>query len=151
MKNFLLYFVLLILVGFLFLPPGLRMFAKDLYNEKEPEKPKDVIETLTCNKLNESIFLSYQNSKAYLFMYNIMGDYSLETEDNEGDNLDIMSEIRSNATIEYNKVSNITKFTISLYNYENIPENLLLYTKDINSEIDLFSEKGFSCTKNSIN
>ena len=152
MKNFLLYLAIIILIVLLFLPKGLRLFAKDLY--KEAEKPKDVIESLSCNKLNESMNISYLNGKTYNLSYNITGNYEFETDNTETEStnqLNPTKDLRGVATIDYNQVADMTTFKIDLSSVENVQESLILYTMSIDEERDLLSQNGFSCTKSSIN
>lgn len=152
MKNFLLYLAMIILIVLLFLPKGLRLFAKDLY--KETEKPKDVIESLSCNKLNESMNISYLNGKTYNLSYNITGNYEFETDNTETEStnqLNPTKDLRGVATIDYNQVADMTTFKIDLSSVENVQESLILYTMSIDEERDLLSQNGFSCTKSSIN
>ena len=151
MKNFLLYLSIFILLVLLFLPWGLRTFAKDVY--KTPEKPKDVIETLSCNKLNESMNITYLNGKTYNIAYNITGNYELETEENltsSQEGLNPTKDLRILATIEYNPDSDITIFRVDLSSYTDTIETLNPYTRGIDEEINVLAQNGFSCTKSVI-
>lgn len=151
MKNFLLYLSIFILLILLFLPWGLRTFAKDVY--KPVEKPKDVIETLSCNKLNESMNITYLNGKTYNIAYNITGNYELEQEDNQitsQEGLNPTKDLRPLAVIQYNQVSDVTLFKVDLSSYDNTLETLNLYTRVIDEEKNVLSQNGFSCTKSVI-
>lgn len=151
MKNFLLYVAMFFLFVLLLLPPGLRLFAKDLYEKKEVKQ--DLVESLSCNKLNESINISYLNGKAYNFTYNKSGDFStvmgqtFNEDDVEYNKLNIIRDIKDFATIDYSKINDITKFSISFSSFTNLPESLMTYAKTPSEEIDLLAENGFSCIK----
>lgn len=151
MKNFLLYLSIFILVILLFLPWGLRTFAKDVY--KTPEKPKDIIETLSCNKLNESMSITYLNGKTHNIAYNITGNYELETEENlqiQQEGLVPTKDLRNFAVIEYNQVADMTIFRVDLSSYDNTLEVLNSYTRGIDEENNVLAQNGFSCTKSVI-
>ena len=150
MKNILLYLAIFILLFLLCLPKALRLFGADLY--KKEEKTVDVVEAISCNKLNEAINISYMNGKTYNFFYDINGNYLLGDTSNDvtseiPSDLNIVDDLRTNAKIEYDDINDITKFSISFWEMDNIPENLLSYTKDIDSEMNWLSQYGFSCTK----
>ena len=149
MKNILLYFSIFILFVLLFLPWGLRTFAKDIY--KPVEKPKDVIETLSCNKINETLNITYLNSRTYNIYYNITGNYETETE--SGDDADILMpwrDLRTSSVIEYNQVADITTFRVDLSSGESNIESLTPYTRGIDEELELLAQNGFSCNKSVI-
>lgn len=152
MKNILLYFAIFILVILLFLPPGLRLFAKDIY--KDLEKKNDIIETLNCNKLNETMNISYLNGEPYSLSYTIMGNFSTALEsvdENQSTELIIVEDLRNYGSIEYNDAADLTTIRVGFKNFTDIPNSLSLYAKTIDEERDFLLENSFSCTKNSIN
>ena len=152
MKNILLYFAIFILLILLFLPWGLRTFAKDIY--KPIEKPKDVIESISCNKLNETMNISYLNGKTYNIFYNITGNYETEIENNAEvettNNLNPTKDLRSVSQVEYNQVADMTTFKVDLANNPSVSESISMYTRGIDEEINILSQNGFSCSKSVI-
>ncbi len=143
MKKVLLYLALVVLFILLWLPMVLRIFVKD---KEEEEKPKDVVQMLSCTKQNETVNMSYLNNKAYLLNYQIKGDF---TSDNEDLDMDItktlVPDLKKFATSNYNSTSNITTFS---HNFEvNIPnqEDLINFSLGVQEERDYFSQLGFSC------
>lgn len=147
MKNFLLYLALVLLIGLLFLPMGLRSFAKDAYPEKEEKKEETVVEYINCNKMNENFYLVYMNGTAYNLFYTVKGNYTIE-QIKEDDPNTFIKDISGIATSTYNEVDDTTKFTVEIYTLETIPEELSAYVKDITTEMDFLSQSGFSCSKN---
>lgn len=159
MKNFLLYFAIFILVILLLLPVGLRLFAKDIY--KKIEKKNDIIETLSCNKLNETLNISYLNSEPYNLSYNITGNFSTITGtvdesqiieyDEEKKELNIVEDLKNYGYVDYNTVADVTTIKVDFKRFQTIPESLSLYAKSIDDERDFLAENSFSCAKSSIN
>ena len=145
MKKVLLYFALVLLVILLLLPLGLRLFAKDLYKKKE-EKVQDVVEILSCNKLNETVNNSYLNGNPYSISYQIMGNFT-----GDSINMDITSDdsivndIKLFANGTYNDMNNITIFTYNFGSNMNM-ELVKNYILNIEEERAYYSNLGFSCT-----
>ena len=148
MKNFLLYLALLFLIGLLFLPMGLRKFAKDAYQENEPKKEEVMVEYINCNKLNENYYLVYMNGKAYNLFYTVKGNYSIGQIIEENDTNKFVKDIIGSATATYDETNDTTKFMVEVYKLETIPEELSVYVKDLPTEMNFLSQNGFSCSKN---
>ena len=135
MKKVLLCFILIILIGLLLLPPGLRLFGKNLYNDVEEEK-KDVVTVLNCKKGDEVINMTYFNDKPYDFRYTIKGNYNAsmqdvvdgETPNNTLDNA-IIEDIKGSSMINYSESKDTTEFHIVLSSVEMINEKLNNYIK----------------------
>lgn len=66
MKKILCYFAIVLLITLIVLPPALRIFVKDDYEE---ELPKDVVELLSCTKTDESISMPYKNGVLTMIKY----------------------------------------------------------------------------------
>ena len=160
MKNMLLYISLFLLVILLLLPPGLRLFGKNLYKEKKLSKQEDVLEILNCTKINETIDTSFLNGKAYNIKYEISGNFSLENEDENEKNDNQKNDLEENnenkvlirddfkefAEIKYIESKNLTEYRLALNIYENIPEKLSNYARSINEMSMYYEGLSFSCT-----
>ncbi len=159
MKNVLLYLALFILVILLLLPPGLRLFGKDLYNEPKFVKPKDILEILSCTKINESISSTFMNGKPLNIKYEINGNFVPEETNDEKENQDINPDevdneeknqiiegLKKYADIKYDEAKNSTKFQIGLDSFDTVPEEMQIFNKSINEMNAYYSELSFSCT-----
>ena len=160
MKNILLYFALFLLIILLLLPPALRLFGKNLYNEKKfPKKNEEVLEILNCTKINETINMSFLNGKAYNIKYEITGNH-LPLESNEEDSLSngendetevqenqIIDDFKDYAEVSFVEEKNLTEYRIALNLYDVIPEKLLNHTKSIDEVSSYYTGLSFSCTK----
>lgn len=153
MKKALLYLLLILLIILLLLPVGLRIFAKDLYNEaKEDDKPtKNIVDVLKCNKNDEMIRTTYLNSSPYNFYYKVNGNHALNTDDemiiepNE-----IIGNITNYSDVTYNEVSDITEYSINLNEMTDFPEKLLDYTKSVDNQSQFYTSKGFTCERETL-
>ena len=155
LKKIMLYFGLVVLVFLLFLPLGLRLSGKDLY--KVIPKKADVINTLSCTRVNETLNTSYLNGKPYTLTFLAFGDFTSTyhvTEDENADvddnldfGLDIKEDISDYASISYDVVTNTTKFTIDLSKYSTYPSRLVNYALERDKAIEFYQRYGFSCTK----
>lgn len=168
MKNILLYLALFILIILLLLPPGLRMFGKNLFSGKKVSTIKDELEILSCTKINESISTTFMNGKAYNIKYEISGNHvsAVETEEIEENKLpdetsenDLNSEINHEvqnsiiddftdyAQIKYIEDKNLTEYRIAVNLLDVIPEKLQNHTKSISEVESFYRDLSFSCTK----
>lgn len=164
MKNILLYLALFLLVILLLLPPGLRMFGKNLFNEKKTPTIKNELEVLSCTKINESISTSFMNGKAYNIKYEISGNHvNVNEEENvlpdESTENNLNSEIESQvphsiindfndyAQIKYIEEDNLTEYRIAVNLLDSIPEPLQNHTKSIDEVESYYRELLFSCTR----
>ena len=151
MKKFLLWVLLIILIGFLLLPPGLRLFGKDLYKEKEEEK-KDVVTVLNCKKGEDSVNTTYFNDSPYDFRYVAKGNYTIEND--SADNLDlentfdnsIIYDIRNSSMVSYNSQSDTTEFHILLSSVELTSDKLSNYIRNPEKQKEYYTAMGFYCT-----
>lgn len=156
MKNVLLYFALVILVFLLLLPPGLRLFGRNLYSERNIKKQDNTLEILDCNKINESISTSFVNGKAYNIKYTISGNHVPEKEISDEENPDegivdinknnIIEDLKGYAESIYLEEKNITEFRVDLNMIDSIPLELQNYTKSIGEMSSFYGELSFSCT-----
>lgn len=155
MKKFFLWVLLILLIGFLLLPPALRIFGKDLYKKVEEEK-KDVVTVLNCKKGEDSINTTYLNDKPYDFRYYVKGNHTIENENAE--NIDIEStfdnsiiyDIRNNSMINYNNDKDTTEFHIILSSVELTSDQLSNYTKLPEEQQKYYIAMGFYCTINKV-
>ena len=151
MKKFFLWVLLILLIGFLLLPPGLRLFGKDLYKEKEEEK-KDVVTVLNCKKNEDTINTTYFNDNPYDFRYDAKGNYTIENDNNENIDLEstfdnsIIYDIRNSSMVNYNSEKDITEFHIILSSVEKVNEKLSNYTKLPEEQQKYYMSMGFNCT-----
>ncbi len=159
MKNFLLCLAFFVLFILLLLPPGLRIFGKDLYKEKKITKPIDEVEMLSCTKINETISTSFLNGKAYNIKYSISGNHTVEEEtmlpDEEeieeeeiltSPKNDFIEDFKKYAQIKYKENENLTEYVISVNLLDFIPEELQNHTKTIEEVSSYYREHSFSCT-----
>ena len=155
MKNILLYFTLFLLIILLLLPPGLRLFGKNLYTTPIIPKNKDVLEILNCTKINETISTSFLNGKAYNIKYEISGNHLSQDNENsllnteETDNVNkntIVDDLNSYAEVKYIEEKNITEFRLAVNLLNNIPDSLVNYTKSIQEVSNYYTDLSFSCT-----
>ena len=151
MKKFLLGVLLIILIGLLVLPLGLRWFGKDLYKEKEEEK-KDVVTVLNCKKGEDSVNTTYFNDAPYDFRYVAKGNYTIENESTENIDLEntfdnsIIYDIRNSSMVNYSEDSDTTTFHILLSSVEMVNEKLRNYTKLPEEQQKYYTSMGFYCT-----
>ena len=151
MKKFLLWILLILLIGFLILPPGLRWFGKNLYKEKEEEK-KDVVTVLTCQKNEDSINTTYFNDAPYDFRYVVKGNYTLENDNTEDLDLtntfdnSIIYDIRNNSIVNYKEDNDTTEFHIILSSVEMVNDKLSNYIKLPEEQQKYYMSMGFHCT-----
>ena len=164
MKNLLLYISLFLLVILLLLPPGLRLFGKNLYKEKKISKQQDVLEILNCTKINETIDTSFLNGNAYNIKYEISGNQVEENEEKNDENekvtgtddnenitdtnenkISIKDDFKEYAEIKYIEEKNLTEYRIALNTIENVKEKLNNYTKTISEMSSFYEELSFSC------
>ena len=161
MKKVLCYFGLFFLIILLLIPPGLRIFAKNLYPEEE--KPKLVVNILNCNKETESVFSSYANTTPQTFQYKIKGNYVLNNENNSNvdteENLDgviqtnepeneLIHLIRKNALVTYDEESDLTTYQITFWEGSDYTGDLRNF-KDMEKIQKYLIELKFSCTTSS--
>lgn len=170
MKNILLYLGLFFLVVLLLLPPGLRIFGKNLY--KKDNKVKDIVELLKCNKENETISSTFLNKIPQNFQYKLKGNYltdnineyeqinpdennnleALEMADNiEDDTIDnrLVYNIKKYASIVYDDSMDISTFTIELNNLDPLP-NEIIQLKSLDSQKSYLEGFGFSCSSSTL-
>ena len=106
------YVGLIFLIVLLLLPPGLRIFGKDLY--KKEEKKKDEVIVLSCTKKDESISSTFLNGEPQNIDYRIKGDYSvnIDSESTEEDTVknELLGYIKPYAQSEYDTNENQTIF-----------------------------------------
>lgn len=147
MKNFLMYILIIVLVFMLLLPPGLRMFGKNLYNEKNNQKKDNDVYVLRCTGLSETINTSYMNDKPYNFQYLVKGNYiDLDNQNNEILNY-IVVDIKNYSELSYNDEDDTTEYRIAFNEMENIPETLMTYSMKYDEQNAYYTEHGFNCTK----
>ena len=163
MKKALLILLMIILIVFLLLPPGLRLFGKNLYYKEEVKK--DVVSVLSCTKGDESVRTTYLNDNPYNMNYMIAGDYTPkdnvanenteevkeeqeEVQENtqEPKTNDMIENIKTAASITYNQESNMTSFSVMISMVESNSEKLKNYTKKLQEQQGYYSSNGFSCT-----
>ena len=152
MKNILLYFALFILIILLFIPFVFRLIGKDWYANKSV-KLIDTLETLNCNKANETVNLTFLNNKPHNLQYLIRGNYikndeladeSIDTTQIENTMINDLYDIASKV---YKDSDDVTEFKIDISSYEVIPSVLEKYVHK-ESASTYYAELGFSCTKN---
>ncbi len=157
MKKFLLGVLLIILIGLLLLPPGLRWFANDLFKEKVEKK--DVVTIVNCQKGEDTINTTYFNDTPYDFRYIVKGNYTLENENTgNSENLEttnnfdnsIIYDIRSSSMVNYSEDSDTTTFHILLSSVEMINEKLRNYTKLPEEQQKYYTSMGFQCTMSKV-
>ena len=156
MKKILLWITLIILIILLILPFSLRLFGKNLYNDKQKEN-KDVVTVLNCKKNEDILTTTYFNNNPYDFRYVLKGDYSNNNGQNEiNDNLEqffddsIINDIRDNSIITYSEENNTTEFHILLSSVEMVYDKLRNYTKLPNEQQKYYTNMGFYCTINNV-
>lgn len=69
MKKILCYVALVVLIVLIILPPALRIFVKD---DGSDDKPRDVVELLTCTRGEEEINMPYKNGGLTSIKYRFM-------------------------------------------------------------------------------
>lgn len=156
MKKVLLSLALVVLIILLFIPLIFRLVGKDWY--KENKKTLTVVETLNCNKADETLNLTYKNNNPYNLQYLIKGNYvdSIITE--TGDALinevlevnsenAIMNDLKDFSKVTYDESKDVTEFRIDISSYDIVPEALEKYTSKENAST-YYANLGFSCTKN---
>lgn len=146
MKKVLLYLALVFLIILLLLPVGLRLFGKNLYQESNNNKPKNVYGTLSCTKLNEKINQTYLNGKPYNLWYQIIGSFGSNTGEVDESNQTAL-DLKDYATISYSDISMATDYKIDFNNYSSLPEGLEKYGQDIDNQANYYNILGFMCTK----
>lgn len=150
MKKALLYILLVVLIIFLLLPVGLRMFGKDLYKDSDKDQePKNVVNALRCNNTttNEVVNTTYLNGSAYNFYYRIDGKFIPEEgEDTLNKEVNpLIQDIMEYAKITYNEATNVTEYSIALYSFEAMPETLKKYADVFERQSEFYDNRGFEC------
>lgn len=143
MKKILCYIVLIILLVLLLLPPVLRYFKED-YEEVKVAKVKDTVMVLNCSNSKEKINTSYLNGKTYNLQYQISGDYTLESDEL----MPIQEIITRYAKINYQQSLNVTDYKVDFSSFDTIPPELKEYAKELESQKDTYTSKGFTCSMN---
>ncbi len=151
-NNYLYYIGLVILVILLLLPPGLRLFASDLYVEEEEKV--DVIKILSCNKVDESISSSFVNEIPQNIDYKIKGDYRLNDYDANVGYVEevgkdvikstLMPIIRPFAKITYDEVENITTFNVDVASLKEISEYESFFS-NLQNQLSYYNLQAFYC------
>lgn len=146
MKNLLMYLLIFFLVVLLLLPPGLRMFGKNLYI-KEDNSKKSSVYVLNCTGLNETINLSYLDDKPYNFQYSIKGNNINLDENVEMMFNDIIVDIMDYSQATYNEVDDVTEYRIAFNEMSLIPSELQNYSQNYEEQSAYYTNRGFQCTK----
>ena len=129
----------------LLLPPGLRIFGKDLYSEQKNIKIKDEVYVLNCTGLRETINMSYMNDLPYNFQYLIKGNYTYFDDDLEFN--EIILDIQSYTEGVYNEIDDTTEYRIAFNEMSDIPGPLVNYSMAYDKQNAYYTERGFNCTK----
>ena len=155
MKKVLLSFALFLLIILLFIPFIFRLVGKNWYKDKL-SKMNNSIESLNCNKQDETLNLTYLNNNPHNLQYLIKGNYVADNnkEANPDTVIDIetsnsektmASDLLDYSIVTYKEDENMTEFRINLPDFPSIPEVLKKYT-DKESAKGYYESIGFSCT-----
>lgn len=153
MKKVLLWIALVFLIILVLIPPALRLFGKNLYIKVEEKK--DVVTVLNCLKNEENISTTYLNDVPYNFKYTLNGNYSNDREESEKDEYydvqnAIVNDIKNTVTSTYNKMTDITTFSIVLTMVEMQKESMKNYVKNPKEQQDYYHSIGFICTRTDV-
>jgi len=145
LKTILLYFLMVVLIFFLFLPPVLRALKDD---EGEEVEEKETFVALNCVRDKETLDMNYLGKNLQSLFYRVPGDKSglsndtIKTEEN-----DIIRDIFPVAMLSYSESEDITRFSIKYTLYELNYETMKNYTLNIDQQKNYLTKKGFTCTK----
>lgn len=150
MKTVLLYFLMIILLILLFLPPALRKFMPVEVDIDELEEGKNVITMVNCSKgASENLNFTYNNKQIKSLYYRVSGNKAsyksneevLEIEDNE-----VVKSIYKYGYPVYNETDNVTIFNVVFTSLEMNEQLLKDYSQPISRQKDFAESKGFTCT-----
>jgi len=152
LKKVLCYVAIVILLIFIILPPSLRIFAKDDFEEK----PKDVVTLLTCTKNVETVNMPYLNGNLVSIKYTFQLENN-QTNENDfpNDNLDnitndnINSELKnmleSISTTQITTENDLTTYALDMKNINNsnlVPSKF----KDNSTNMKIYyNNLGYTC------
>ncbi len=148
MKTVLMYFLLIIMLFLLILPPGLRIFMPNKEVE-ETDEMKDKLVKLMCERNGENLAVDYENNILRQIFYRVPGNKlheegdSLENETNE-----IIKDIYSKSYSNYGESEDVTVFTLIFSTLELNDQSLKNYVQPVEDQKKYYEKLGFKCDIN---